>query len=703
MSDDPVGGSTQGSSRRPDIQGLRGLAVLLVVLFHAGLPVPGGFTGVDVFFAISGFVITAMLLKELTSVGRINMRRFYARRVKRLGPALAVMVATIAVLGTIMGPVATQQVGAKTGMFASLFSANAYLFKVHTGYFDPAATLNPFLNTWTLAVEEQFYVFFPALLLLSWWLGRRSRFLRGSGRLAWRRAVSVTTALSFLLALDLAGSLGVNHQQFAFYGSPTRAWEFGAGALLALFGPWLARTPQPFARALGVLGLAAIGVTAFAIHGATSFPVKATLLPVLGTCAVLAAGAASRDGAYRVLAVRPAVWIGDLSYSWYLWHWPLIVFATALWPGAGWAAPALAALSLIPAWLSYRYVENPIRFNRRIAGRAVLVLAAICIAVPVGACLGLERTAKMLSAEPTMKTYQRSQSWHADYLLGCDSATPLGQRPQRVVSACTWQVPRPRGQVVLIGDSNAGHFSEAVVRAANRAGFDLTIATLSACPFVDLQVKQPRYSMDVCRRFYTGSLESLLRQRPSLIIDANRADGYIRAGDAGLGSPGNDPTSHSAVVKARLWYQGLASSLRHLNDAGIPVVVVQPVPLQAMPFGDCAVIRILTQSCASSVARSTVENDRRLAVDAENRAVAAVPAAWTIDFVNKLCNSDRCTSTRGNTPMYRDRHHLSTDGALTLTERVLSRDPRPRPLIGFRPAEFAGTAKGGCLRGPGIS
>jgi peptidoglycan/LPS O-acetylase OafA/YrhL len=659
-------GRVDGSAprpRRPDIQGLRALAVLLVVVFHAGLPVPGGFTGVDVFFAISGFVITGMLLSDLTSVDRIDLLRFYARRVKRLGPALALMVVTIAALGTIASPVPSQRVGAETGVFASLFSANAYLFKVHTGYFDLDATLNPFLHTWTLAVEEQFYVFFPTLLLVSWWLGRRGRLLRGRSRWAAVVAVSVTIAVSFFLALKLSGGLSPQKQHFAFYGSPTRAWEFGAGALLALLAPWLARVPERLAQGSGALGIAAIGAGAFAIHGGTTFPVMATLLPVVGACALLAAGTATRGGMARLLSVRPAVWIGDLSYSWYLWHWPLIVFAKALWPGAGWAAPTFAGLSLLPSWLSYRYVENPIRFSRRIAGRAVLALVAICIAVPIGACLGLVETSNVLATQSTMRAYQHSQVWHADFQLGCDSPTPLGQRTG---GACTWGVPGSRGRVVLIGDSNAGHFTEPVVRAANRAGFETTVATYSACPFVDLSVKQPRYDVDLCRRFYVRSLEALVRLRPSLVVTAARSDRYIGNAAFGLTSPGGGATTHLTDAKAHLWYQGLTSTLRRLSDAGIPVLVVHPIPAQPISVSQCDVIRILTASCASSIARSAADQGLRIAVNTENRAVGTTPGAWVIDFENELCDRDRCASMRGHTLMYRDRIHLSVDGALTL-------------------------------------
>ena len=194
----------QRDQRRADIQGLRAVAVLLVVAFHAGLPVPGGFSGVDVFFAISGFVITGTLLRELTSAGRIDLPRFYARRVRRLLPALALMVTVVAVLGTLASPLATQRTGALTGIAASVFAANIYLYQLPTGYFDVSANLDPLLHTWTLAVEEQFYLVFPALLLLGWAClrvrGKRAHSQRAR-RLGAAAIVAVVSAVSYVLAV----------------------------------------------------------------------------------------------------------------------------------------------------------------------------------------------------------------------------------------------------------------------------------------------------------------------------------------------------------------------------------------------------------------------------------------------------------------------------------------------------------------------
>ena len=227
--------------------------MLLVVLFHAGLSLPGGFTGVDVFFTISGFVITRMLVAELSGTDRLDLLRFYGRRVKRLLPALAVMVGAVALAAVLLNPIEIQPVTAKSGITVVLFSANAYLFRVTDTYFGQATQLNPLLHTWTLAVEEQFYLVFPAVLLVAWRFAAR----HGRGRRAHAAtAIATVSVVSFALSVLPTWGPFTPPPSFVFYGSPTRAWEFGLGALLALAPLGAARVRRSVAEALGLAGLA---------------------------------------------------------------------------------------------------------------------------------------------------------------------------------------------------------------------------------------------------------------------------------------------------------------------------------------------------------------------------------------------------------------------------------------------------------------
>jgi peptidoglycan/LPS O-acetylase OafA/YrhL len=599
---------------------------LLVVAYHAGLPVPGGFSGVDVFFAISGFVITATLLRELTSEGRIHLLRFYGRRVRRLLPALAVMLSVVAVLGTLASPLAAQRTGALTGIAASFFGANVYLTQLPTGYFDVSSTLDPLLHTWTLAVEEQFYLVFPLLLLIGWACSRR------------RAAVALVAAISigsFAAAVVLAGtSLG-------FYSAFTRAWEFGAGALVALAAPWLARVPPRFAALLGVLGLVAIGVTSVGVRETAGDP-RDILLAVGGASALLLAG---RGPAARLLSTPPAVWIGNLSYGWYLWHWPLIVFAGALWPGVGGAVLAAAALSLLPAWLSYRFVENPIRHGTRFRGRAVLALAGTCVAVPVAASVGLLAANDVLLRSPAIGSWQAARAVHADQTRGCDS-------PERL-ERCLWRAASSRGRVALVGDSQAGQFTEPVVQAAGQAGYDAVVATLNACPFGAVEVTRAPAKSQACSRFNTATMAALTRMRPDVVVLASRSDFYV-----------ND-----VAGRAREWQRGLTSVIERLNAVGAHVIVVHPIPrLEAAPQG-CAPLTIIVKACSGAVSRPFAERERRLAVSAERAAVARARDATAIDFDDLLCSAQRCAGAHAGTWTYRDSNHLTVSGSLLLTER----------------------------------
>lgn len=628
------------NARRADIQGLRGLAVLLVVAFHAGLPVPGGFSGVDVFFAISGYVITATLLRELTASGRIDLPRFYARRIRRLLPALAVMLTVVAVLGTFASPLATQRDGAMTGIAASVFSANAYLYQLADGYFDASAGLQPLLHTWTLAVEEQFYLGFPVLLLLGWVVLRR-RWIGAVG------VVAAVSALSFALAVSVPPSFG-------FYSAPTRAWEFGLGALVALVAPRLGRRSQHVSAALGVAGIALIALAAFAPADDPGNP-RSLLLPVLGACAVLLAGSGP---AARLLATKPAVWVGDLSYSWYLWHWPLIVFARALWPESR-AVLAAALVSIVPAWLSYRFVENPIRLGTRFRGRAVVALAAACVLVPVGASAALVAANAALLRSDAVEAWRSASSLHADQTRGCSV-----QRLER----CTWRVEQPRGRVALVGDSQAGQFTEPLVRAAREARYETVVLTMNSCPLALVQVSGAPADRDRCARFNEQTLDVLLRLRPEVVVLAARSDFYVGDPTVALRRPGG-AESRADAEKARLWHRGLGEVIARLNAAGSRVVVVHPIPrLVAAPYG-CAVLTILVKSCSGGIPRLAADEERRLAVGAEDRAVTAAVDASAIDFDDELCSAVRCSGARGGVWMYRDVNHLSIAGSLRLTDR----------------------------------
>src|SRR5690349_17767062 len=273
-----------------------------------------GFVGVDVFFAISGFVITSTLVAELERTQTLRLGAFYARRVKRLLPALAAMLTFVALFGVLLAPVRAVHLVPLTALAASVFGANVYAASLPQGYFSVSSNLDPLLHTWTLGVEEQFYLAFPLILLVAWRLGRRF-----SARAACTVAVAVLTVGSFLLATVWSAS----DSNGAFYASPARAWEFGAGVLTALLTPFWSRVPTLICSAIAAAGLPIVVASAFAAPEAGSLAARLAP-PVLATCALMAAGTRLNVVSF-ILSRRPLTAIGDVSYSLYLWHWPFIV------------------------------------------------------------------------------------------------------------------------------------------------------------------------------------------------------------------------------------------------------------------------------------------------------------------------------------------------------------------------------------------
>jgi peptidoglycan/LPS O-acetylase OafA/YrhL len=310
-----AGRTTTGATRtrRLDIQGLRAVAVLMVVAFHSGLPVPGGFVGVDVFFVISGFVITSMLMREWATTGRIRFGRFYVRRFKRLTPALALMVSvTVAISVLVLSPFGTQQTTAKTGLGAALLSANIVIARTTGGYFDAAAGTNPLLHAWSLSVEEQFYLAFPLALVIGWVLTRRFRLLKAAPLLIVACIGTASFAIAVVTSLGYAVP-SVLRLLTGFYGPVTRAWEFAVGALLALAASRIPVLSKRTGLALALLGAGLLAASLWLITGDTPFPGIATLLPITGTLLLIQVGAASDNLVSRALTTRHMVTPGLLT------------------------------------------------------------------------------------------------------------------------------------------------------------------------------------------------------------------------------------------------------------------------------------------------------------------------------------------------------------------------------------------------------
>src|ERR1700674_821671 len=340
---------------RPDIDGLRALAVLPVILFHANLFFPGGFVGVDVFFVISGYLITQIIERDLQA-NRFSVLVFYQRRIRRIFPALFVMFAvTILTAYLFMPPLELKDFG-QSLLASSAFYSNFFFFR-QSGYFAPTSEYAPLLHTWTLSVEEQFYVCWPLFLGV----------LTKTAKSKWK----VPTTVFILLGALLLSAHWVNtHPNAAFYLLPSRAWELALGALLSFpsVSSVLARIPRKIASVASLAGILFLGLAVVTYDNLTPLPGFAALLPCVGAALVIAAGVGGPSAGGRVLSLRPLVWTGLISYSLYLWHWPILVFGRMIANHKLDAAERVSFIVLIfiVAWLSWRFVESPFR-NLRVA------------------------------------------------------------------------------------------------------------------------------------------------------------------------------------------------------------------------------------------------------------------------------------------------------------------------------------------------
>jgi len=664
---------------RRDVQGMRALAVVAVLLYHGGGLLPGGFIGVDLFFVISGYVITLLLAREWAQRGRIDLVRFYARRFRRLSPPLALVVlVTLAVSLVVESPLGSIQTTTSTAVGAMLFCANVVIAITSGGYFDAAAETNPLLHTWSLAVEEQFYFVFPIVLIVSWKLARRAGQRFGQQLSRWVPIAVLGAASAVSLALALAPQFGIEPfgyrtAEITFYSPITRSWEFGAGVLVALAGPRLRIAHRALATALAAAALVVIAWCSLAFDSSTVHPGTATLLPVVATVVLLVACSDPATPIARLLGSRPLHWIGDISYSWYLWHWPLIVFTTLLVTDEPLVLLVVSLASIVPAMVSYRYVEQPLRRGEGIARYGMPRLVALTLGVPIAVAIAVGGAARTGFWNDEVRAMQDAVlSDHAAYSNGCSNAL-LG--PVWTASGCTWNDGADGKWVYLVGDSHADHLSEALIGAAAETARPLRIATSNGCPFTGLMMERadwPDAYNAGCQAMNRDLVDWLAGQPAGTVVISN-TNSYFEASSHAFG-PTLDELTSDTSAKVDAYRVATLSLVAILEQAGHDVVLVQPVPYWGGdPYWDplrCSVFDIIGGHCADSTDLTATLEQRAGARRALDEA-AAESGAQLVDLRDVLCPEGRCGTERNGVVLYRDNSHLSV-GASTGTSPVFA-------------------------------
>lgn len=694
---------------RPDIEGLRAVAVLAVVLFHAAVPgVGGGYIGVDVFFVISGFLITGLLWREVCTAGTVRLRSFYGARARRLLPASAVVGVVTAIASAFLLPPLQAQIAFGDGIASALYVGNYWLALQLRDYFDAYLPSSPFEHYWSLGVEEQFYLVWPAMILVTAWLirrvHRRTRAQATSSPRPYLVVLALVAAVSF--AVSLAATYVV--PAVAFFSLPTRAWELAVGGLVALTAGQWRRLPALAAAITGWAGLAIILLACTLLSKNTPFPGTAALLPVLGTALVIGAGCASpSQGCGRVLAMSPMQAVGRVSYSWYLWHWPVLLFAPLLLGHPLGLTGRLAAV-LVSAGLAVitlKLIEDPLRFAapvRRSPGRslalggaATAVAVCVCVALMVSAPAPVGRGAPAATLTLTAAPPSTGLGIHADDAavqrafaevqaavaaaselkavpsnLNPPLADAAAERTKILLGGCmrnVFQAGQPEcatgdtassTTVALVGDSNAAMWNPALQQVAEQRHWRLETLAKMGCPMMELPIDNPLRHLvfNDCEQWRDQIITRLRAERPRLIV-VSMWRGY---GGSNLGwLPGFTPYNQA-------WIDGLTRLVQELRDTGAKVLVLGPIPNPHSVVPIC-LSGHLDDATACSAPTSTAMTESGIA--AESAATEAGGGRYA-DLTELFCTAERCPVIVGNTLVYFDWAHVTFEYSRLLAPAI---------------------------------
>ncbi len=647
------------SYHRPDIQGLRGVAVLLVVIYHTGIAFPGGFIGVDIFFVISGFVITQVLMREFEETGTIRLRNFYARRARRLIPALSlIIVFTLLVSLVAMSPFGEQQQIIKTAVASVFFAGNIHLFAMNS--YDALAD-NPLRHLWSLGVEEQFYWIYPILFLTILRIAKK-RFIKvllvvlavfaivsfGIGVLltyGFEFGYTDGSAMSTqFVVLKKIGFLPGSDwpTKFAFFGAPARFWEILFGSLTALFANRFAHKSRAIAVPLLLVGVMLIIWSSLALGSSSSFPGHLALMPTLGTVLLILFNQQIKP-INRFLTSSRLVYIGNISYSLYLWHWPFIVFSRAIWPGNSFTPLVAAAVGFIPAILSYELIE--VNFRTRARCEKTKVTSTAIVVVLFFAPLAATAVALQIANTGLGIVGIESKSDHFVSQLGND----CGNYQREFETKCKAGPVKSKFIVYLLGDSHAQAASTGVAEAVSVLGGTLVIATGGGCPFLLINTSKQ------CDSFNEDRFGTTKLLRPDLVIIVNHQTGYMVDRLNGGGT--------SWATKSKL-IDGLSKTLEWLENLGIPAVVQGEIPVCDFKVNLISKFSKKRQSCWKNYDDQPLHLEFLLA---SQKLVLNYKRDLFFDPRLTVCPNANCAPFLNNKMIFGDISHLSPTGSRMLT------------------------------------
>jgi peptidoglycan/LPS O-acetylase OafA/YrhL len=701
-------GDPAASPFRPDVEGLRAVAVVLVLLFHARVPgFTGGYVGVDVFFVISGFLITGLLVRELSGTGRISFPRFYARRARRLLPAAAATLVATAVMSVmVLPPLRVPDVGVDIAAAAAYVSNIRFALQA-TDYLASSLPPSPVLHFWSLGVEEQFYLFWPALLTL---VVGRAFVPRGAA--SGVRRVTITLTATVIVSLALSLWLTGVQEPWAFFSLPTRAWELALGGLVAM--PIAMKLAQrAVVPLLGWTGLALVVASGLIFDELTPFPGFAALVPVVGAALVIFAGlpnTTARRTASRwpdprsLLSLPPMRFLGRISYSLYLWHWPILILPAVAFGPFGLALRiALIGLTLAVATISYRVLEEPIRRGRFMGDRPRQTLA-FAGAISLGVVLvGMGTVALAAPARPMgppiggtiddapLPVANSSPTASASATGGSPKPTvtlpPLGDAPvpadlvpelaaarddlpviysdgchldaaEATPRSCVFGDTEAKTTVVLFGDSHAAQWFPALERISKKRGWRLISMTKSACASADVRVWSRQFGRPYaeCDAWREAAFERIAAEHPALVVVSN-----ARHYTLDIGGKPEYSTDHEDV-----WSAGLDRTLQRLSKGAGAVVLIGDTTRMTEDPPVCLSAH-LDDATACATPYSTAMAGARLAADA---FVADHTAAHLVDPTPWTCFTDPCPVVIGRFLVYRDQGHLTATYSRALASEL---------------------------------